>query len=390
MLTNITKRDVGCIVMKNDIYRTKITELLRFADITVDGKQPYDIQIHHPDFFKRVIGQGSLGLGEAYMDGWWQCEQLDEFIYRALTARLQTKITTLKDKLFYVYAHFINRQTGKKAFEVGSQHYDVGNDLYERMLDKRMIYTCGYWQDANDLDQAQEHKLELVCRKLKLQPGMRVLDIGCGWGGAARYMAEKYDVEVLGISVSQEQVDLANAQSDGFNVSFEFADYRDLNQSFDRVFSLGMFEHVGYKNYADYFKVVDRCLNDGGLFLLHTIGFQYTSEKVDPWIERYIFPNSILPSAELISKHSAPYFKLEDWHNFGLDYVKTLHAWDQNISAAWSELPNYDDEFQRKWHYYLMCCAGSFKACNNHLWQIVFSKGEKDEPYQAVRSAVTG
>ena len=374
--------------MNHDKYTYKVGELLRLANIEINGANSWDMQVHNRDLFKRVIGQGSLGLGESYMEGDWDCEQLDEFFYKVLSARLQSHVTTLRDKLFYVYAHIMNRQVGKRAFQVGSQHYDAGNDLYERMLDKRMTYTCGFWQDANDLDQAQEHKLELVCRKLKLKPGMRVLDIGCGWGGAARYMAEKYDVEVVGISVSQEQVSMANAQSDGLNVSFKYADYREMDEQFDRIYSLGMFEHVGYKNYADYFKVAHRCLRDGGLFLLHTIGFQYTSEKVDPWVERYIFPNSILPSVELIGKHSGPYFKLEDWHNFGPDYFKTLHAWHDNVNAAWSDLPAYDEEFRRMWRYYLMCCAGTFKACNNHLWQIVFSKGEKREPYRAVRSAI--
>jgi len=323
--------------MKDQIYEQKVSELLKHVDVTVNGDNPWDLQIHNPDFFKRVIGQGSLGLGESYMEGWWDAQEMDELFRRLILGNLQAKVRTTRDKLFYVYAHLKNRQTGKRAFEVGSQHYDAGNDLYERMLDKRMIYTCGFWQDAKDLDEAQEHKLELVCRKLKLEPGMRVLDIGCGWGGAARYMAEKYDVHVTGISVSKEQIKMANDQSKGMNVDFRFMDYRDLNEEFDRIFSLGMFEHVGFKNYAEYFRVANRCLKDGGLFLLHTIGFQYTSDKIDPWIERYIFPNSILPSSKLIT---------------------------------------------------LMCCAGTFKAYTNHLWQIVFSKGERDEMYKAVRSAV--
>ena len=374
--------------MAKEIYTQKVTELLSLADVRINGDRPWDLQVHNDDLFERVLGSGSLGLGEAYMESWWDCQELDEFFSRVIRADLQKQVHTLRDKLFYVYAHFVNRQKGKKAFEVGSQHYDAGNDLYERMLDKRMIYTCGFWQDAKNLDQAQEHKLELVCRKLKLQPGMRVLDIGCGWGGAARYMAEKYDVEVVGISVSQEQIDMANAQSEGYNVNFRFQDYRDLNESFDRIYSLGMMEHVGFKNYADYFKVAHSCLNEGGLFLLHTIGFHKTSEKIDPWIERYIFPNSILPSAELITKHSAAIFTIEDWHNFGLDYHKTLHAWHDNISTAWGDLPDYNEEFRRMWKYYLMASSGTFKAYTNHLWQIVLSKGVQKEPYKAVRSAV--
>ena len=160
--------------LKNNKYQSKIEALLGKADIRINSDRAWDIQVHNPDLFGRIIGQGSLGLGESYMEAWWDCEQLDEFFYRLLDANLSSQVTTLRDKLFYVYAHLANRQKGKRAFEVGSTHYDVGNDLYERMLDKRMIYTCGYWQDADDLDTAQEHKLELVCRKLKLKPGMRV------------------------------------------------------------------------------------------------------------------------------------------------------------------------------------------------------------------------
>jgi len=371
-------------------YQARIEALLAKADIQVNCDRPWDIQVHNTDLFGRIIGQGSLGLGESYMEGWWDCKQLDEFFYRLLDANLSKQVTTLRDKLFYVYAHLVNRQKGKRAFEVGSTHYDAGNDLYERMLDKRMIYTCGYWQDADNLDLAQEHKLELVCRKLKLESGMRVLDIGCGWGGAARYMAEHYDVEVVGVSVSQEQVNLANskAKQSGLNAEFRFQDYRDVNEEFDRIYSLGMFEHVGFKNYAEYFQVAHDCLSNGGLFLLHTIGHRVTSELVDPWIERYIFPNSILPSAELITQHSAELFSIEDWHNFGLDYVKTLHAWRDNSNRAWDELGSYDQEFQRMWNYYLMCAAAAFRLYRNHLWQVVFSKGQQVKPYQAIRSAV--
>ena len=376
--------------MSEQQYREKIQELLSTVDIQLDGSRPWDLQVKNNQLFGRILGQGSLGLGEAYMEGWWDCEDLDGMFYRIIRSDIRSKVTTLKDKLFYIQAHLVNRQKGKRAFEVGEQHYDVGNDLYERMLDKNMIYTCGYWQDAKDLDEAQEHKLELVCRKLKLEPGMRVLDIGCGWGGAARYMAKHYDVEVVGVSVSKEQVNLANekAKAEGVNANFIYQDYRDVNEQFDRIYSLGMFEHVGFKNYQEYFEVSNRCLKEGGLFLLHTIGHWKTSPKVDPWIERYIFPNSILPSSELISKHTASLFSIEDWHNFGLDYVTTLEAWDKNSKEAWADLPNYDEEFQRKWHYYLMCCSAAFQSYRNHLWQIVLSKGEQKEPYKAVRSAV--
>ncbi len=368
-------------------HRGTIQGLLDIAGIKINGIQPYDIQVHNDDVYARILGGGTLGLGESYMDGWWSCQQLDAFFSRVLEANLSTSITTLKDKLRLLQAHLTNRQTHNRAREVAIKHYDIGNDLYEKMLDKRMIYTCGYWQDAENLDQAQEHKLELVCRKLKLEPGMKVLDIGCGWGGAAQYMAEKYDVEVTGVSISKEQIALAKDKIECPNVTFELIDYREISGKYDRIYSLGMFEHVGFKNYETFFEVVEKSLNDQGLFLLHTIGHRQTINKVDPWISQYIFPNSILPSAELIGKHSAPLFNLEDWHNFGHDYVKTLWAWWQNLEANWDQIPNYDERFQRMWHYYLMSCAATFQSSRNHLWQIVFSKGILDQPYSAIRSA---
>lgn len=373
---------------KRTQLKDRIQQLLELADITIDGDRPFDIQVHNQDLYGRILGGGTMGLGEGFMDGWWTCERLDLFFAKVLNAELASSITTLKDKWFFLKTHLQNRQTHQRARKVAQQHYNIGNDLYEAMLDKRMTYTCGYWQDAKNLDQAQEHKLELVCRKLKLEPGMKVLDIGCGWGGAARYMAEHYDVEVTGVSISEEQINLAKRLSDGLNVSYLLQDYRDINGQYDRIYSLGMFEHVGFKNYQAFFDVAHRSLNNGGLLLLHTIGHRQTIPKVDPWIEHYIFPNSILPSSELIAKHSAPQFNLEDWHNFGHDYYRTLLAWWQNLEQSWADLPDYDERFQRMWRYYLMASAGSFKASRNHLWQIVFSKGVIEQPYQAVRSAL--
>lgn len=366
----------------------RLQALLNNADIKFNGARPFDVNVHEPTLYQRIIGGGTMGLGEAFMDGWWTCDRLDLFFTKVLDAELINSVTTFKDKLFFIQSHLLNRQTHARSRKVAYQHYDIGNDLYEKMLDKRMIYTCGYWQDASNLNEAQEHKLELVCRKLKLEPGMKVLDIGCGWGGAARYMAEKYDVELTGISISEEQIKLAKRVNKHPNISYELLDYRNISGEYDRIYSLGMFEHVGFKNYQTFFDVVHDSLSDGGLFLLHTIGHRQTLNKVDPWIDHYIFPNSILPSSELIAKHSAPKFNLEDWHNFGHDYYKTLMAWWANLESSWAELPNYDERFQRMWRYYLMSCAGSFNASRNHLWQIVFSKGVIEKPYQAVRSAI--
>ncbi len=374
-------------------YRSKIADLLAHADVKIVHEpsfsaKPWDMRVHNDALFSRILGQGTLGLGEAYMDGWWDCEQLDELFARVLAAELAGKVATWSDKAFFLLGHLRNRQIGKRLRATAADHYDTGNDLYQHMLDKKMIYTCGYWRHAENLDQAQEHKLELVARKLKLKPGMRVLDVGCGWGGAAKYIADKHGVDVVGITLSEQQYELAQEHVRDSSAIVRLQDFRALNEKFDRVYSLGMFEHVGFKNFADYFRIVDQCLEPGGLFLLHTIGHRVTSFKVDPWMDRYIFPNSILPSAEMINRYSADYFSVEDWHNFGLDYHKTLLAWDRNLHAAWPLLPDYEERFKRMWHYFLMCSAGSFKAYRNHLWQVVFSKGIQPQPYEAVRSAI--
>ncbi len=370
---------------RSSIYKEKVESLLEYADVRIGGDRPWDLQVHNPDTYGRILGKGTIGFGEAYMEGWWDCEALDEFFTRVVRAEIPQKIRTWHDKLFFLKAWLLNQQAGKRSLKVGQQHYDAGNDLFERMLDKRMIYTAGYWRNVNTLDEAQEQKLDLVCRKLDLKPGMRVLDIGCGWGGAAKFAVEKYGVEVIGITISQEQVELGNATCAGLPVEIRMQDYKTLNEPFDRIFSLGMIEHVGFKNYRLFFEIVDRCLNDDGLFLLDTIGAKRSSVKIDPWVEKYIFPNSIVPSIKLIGSAIEDLFVMEDWHNFRTDYDKTLLAWYKNINDKWYELPAYDETFQRMWNYYLMASAGGFRAGNSQLWQIVFSKRGMKHRYEAPR-----
>ncbi len=255
------------------------------------------------------------------------------------------------------------------------------------MLDKRMVYTCGYWRNANNLNDAQEAKLELTCKKLNLKPGMKVLDIGCGWGSFAKYAAEKYKVKVVGITISKEQVILGNKLCKGLPVEIRLQDYRDLNEKFDRIVSLGMFEHVGPKNYKTYMKVVDRCLKDDGLFLLHTIGTNTIKGRADRWINKYIFPNGVLPSVNQITKSTEGLFVLEDWHNFREDYSKTLRAWHTNFNNNWDKIKkDYDERFKRMWNYYLVSMAAGFRVGKKfQLWQIVFSKNGVEGGYESVR-----
>jgi cyclopropane-fatty-acyl-phospholipid synthase len=358
----------------SDAAKSTAQRLLEAADVRIDGDRPWDMRVHNDGLFTRVLAQGSLGLGESYMDGWWDCERLDEFFFRILRAELDAKAASRPGLFELVLAKLVNLQTPSRAFLIGKHHYDIGNDLYRRMLGERLIYSCGFWEHSSSLDEAQQAKLELVCRKLGLRPGMRVLDIGCGWGGTAKYAAERYHVEVLGITVSKEQATFAREMCRGLPIEIRYQDYRSLVGTFDRILSVGMFEHVGPKNYAAFMGVVRRCLADDGLFLLHTIGVQQPTTRCDPWIARYIFPNSKLPSAREICAAVEGRFIIEDWQNLGAHYDKTLMCWFHNFQENWNSLRNgYDERFFRMWKYYLLSCAGAFRARANQLWQIVLS-----------------
>ncbi len=363
-----------------------VTSLLHLADIQINGTRAWDIQIHDDRVFARTLAQGSLGFGEAYMDGWWDSDALDQMLTHIFHANIQDRIKPLQALLPALYARLLNPQRKSKAFEIGERHYDVGNDLYQRMLDKRMVYTCGYWKEAQTLDEAQEAKLDLVCRKIGLQKGMRVLDIGCGWGSFAKFAAEKYGAQVVGITVSKKQIALGQKMCAGLPVELRYQDYRDVTGEFDRVVSLGMFEHVGYRNYTTYMEVVHRVLPDHGIFLLHTIGGNRSVHATDPWIEKYIFPNSMLPSIAQIASSIKGLFVMEDWHNFGTDYDKTLQQWHANFERAWPDLKEkYVERFARMWRFYLLSSAATFRSRRNQLWQIVLSKGGLIDGYQSIR-----
>ncbi len=366
--------------------KQEAAEILALADIKINGDRPWDIQVHNEKFYNRVLTGGSLALGESYMDGWWDVKELDQFFFKILSENIREQVKPLKLGLFYLKAKIFNRQSKSRAFEVGEQHYDTSNELFQLMLDKRMTYTCGYWKNAKNLDEAQEAKLDLVCRKLHLQPGQKVLDIGCGFGSFMKFAAEKYGVSCVGLSISKEQVKLGQEMCEGLPIEFRLEDYRDTNEKFDHIVSLGMFEHVGDKNYREYFEVARRCLKDDGLFLLHTIASDVTVHHCDPWFDKYIFPNGMLPSIKQIGVATEKLFVMEDWHNFGAYYDMTLKAWFHNFDANWDTLKeNHDERFYRMYKYYLLSLSGGFRARDSQLWQIVFSKNGVPGGYESVR-----
>lgn len=371
-----------------------IQQLLFEGGIKINGKNAKDIQVHNEAFYACVLKNPILGLGETYVAKWWDCDHLDQFFCSLLRAGLQEKIQ--RDKYFLFYSLKIkllsllmrgwNLQAKSRAFEVGIRHYDKGNALYQAMLDKDLTYSCAYWKGCSNLEEAQQAKLDLVCKKLQLRPGMHVLDIGCGWGSFCRYAAENYGVSVLGVTVSKEQYRYAKDFCYGLPIEICLLDYREIRGSFDRVCSIGMFEHVGPKNYRRYMSLVHRCMKKEGLFLLHTIASNVSQYHPNPWIHKYVFPNGVLPSIQQIGKASEGLFIMEDWHNFGAYYDQTLMTWYANFQKNWPFLQKYyDSTFYRLWEYYLLACAGAFRARDIQLWQIVFSKGGIINGYDSIR-----
>jgi cyclopropane-fatty-acyl-phospholipid synthase len=369
-------------------YKKTVQDILALAGVEINGSNPWDIAVHNDGFYRKVLTEGELGIGESYMDNWWDAGKVDELIFKIVSARLEEKVRLKFSIILKILsARIINLQSKRRAFIIGEKHYDMGNDLFSLMLDKRMNYSCAYWKDTDNLEKAQEDKLELICRKILLEPGMRILDIGCGWGAFGKYAAEKYKAEIVGITVSKEQVELGRKLCEGLPVEFRLMDYRDLDEKFDRIVSVGMIEHVGYKNYRTFFEIASRCLNDNGLFLLHTIGNIKSEKSIDPWTDKYIFPNGMLPSVAQIGKAIEKLFVMEDWHNFGKDYDKTLMAWYENFEMNWDKIKDkYSDRFYRTWKYFLLSAAGSFRTgIKNQLWQIVLSKNRVAGAYRSVR-----
>lgn len=354
--------------------RDRLQSLLAAADVRIDGDRAWDLRIHDRRLPARLLAGGALALGESYMDGSWDADALDDLLFHLIAARIDERAYGLADIRDALRARLFNLQAGRHSFEVGERHYDLGNDLYRAMLGQRLVYSCGYWRDARGLDDAQLAKLDLVCRKLGLQAGMHVLDIGCGWGEALKFAAERYGVSGVGVTVSREQAAFARELCAGLPIEIRVQDYRELDERFARIFSIGMFEHVGVRNYRTYFKVARRCLDDDGLFLLHSIGSNRSVTRTDPWIAKYIFPNSMLPSMAQIARALEGLFVVEDWHGFGSDYDRTLQAWRDNIEHAWDGLPaRYDARFRRMWRYYLAASMASFRARRSQLWQWVLS-----------------
>lgn len=366
--------------------RALLQQLLQPADIHLNGSRPEDIRVHDSNFFHRVLTGGSLALGESYMDGWWDCSSLDRFFQKVLRAGIARPVPGWQFLRGYLWAHLCNRQSLRRSRRVAQMHYDLGNEFYRDMLDPWMQYTCAYWARANTLEEAQEQKLDLICRKLQLREGEHVLELGGGWGGFARFAAERYGCRVTSYNISREQVKHAREWNRKLPVTVVEKDYREAEGTFDKVVSIGLCEHVGFKNHRRLMEVKERCLKKDGLMLLHTIGRNTATSVSDPWIDKYIFPGGVLPCLKQLSTAAEGLFVLEDLHNIGPDYDPTLLAWHDNYRKHWPEhRARLGERFDRMWTYYLLSCAGAFRARTLQLWQMVFSKTGVLDGYTPVR-----
>ena len=359
-----------------------VREVFGLANVEIGGTAPGDIRVSDPRFYERVLRDASIGIGEAYMDEWWESDQLDVTIYKMMRANLKQKITgSWRMRALTVKALMLNLQAKARSSASVQAHYDIGNDLYTRMLDPRMVYTCAYWKNSSTLAEAQEAKLDLVCRKLGLQPGMRVLDLGCGWGGFAAYAAEKYGCSVVGVTLSKDQHALGREMWKHLDVDLRLCDYRDVTGTFDRVASIGMMEHVGPKNHREVMEVVDRRLVKDGIAMIHTIANNRSRRHGTPFVEKYIFPNAVAPSLAQLGKAIEGLFVLEDLQNIGPDYDRTLMAWWENFDRAYPELKHkYDLRFYRMWKFYLLAAAGASRARDGQLYHLVLTKVGRQQP----------
>jgi cyclopropane-fatty-acyl-phospholipid synthase len=361
--------------------------LLERAGIAVNGREPWDIQVHNPGLFSRVAAEGSLGLGEAYMDGWWDCADVAEFFNRILRAREHLMLRLSPAHLWQVVqARVFNMQNIARSRRVAKMHYSE-TDAYAASLDQRMTGSCGYWPEGvTNVDEAQEAKLDLVCRKIQLKPGERVFDIGCGWGAFMGFAAEKYGANCVGVTVSPDQAAYGRERYRGLPVEFQVKDYREFEGKVDKVVSMGMFEHVGYKNFRTYFEAARRALKGDGLFMLHTIGQRDSGTTIDPWLEKYIFPGGVIPSLTQIGRAIEKLWTVIDLHNIGPHYDRTLVAWNDNFEQKWTRRNTPDDvRFYRMWRYYLLCCAGGFRSRVLQVWQFVLSTNGVPEGYVTAR-----
>lgn len=383
---------------------------------------PHEFRVTNQNLYERLSGGGDFTMifGEAYMNNEWASNDLAAFFRKIMTFEnygemllpLWKESPLQSSKLIWGSIvhdlktqwtdHFQNNQSVDMAKRVGEQHYDIPDILYEHMLDPHRQYTCGYWCDGvANLSEAQEAKLKLLIDKLKIPENqtMTILDIGCGWGGLTKAISERYPLcRVEGISISQEQIKYANDTHASAQLKYYYCDYRDLPRmkvKYDRIISVGMFEHVGAKNYDVFFDTCRQILTDDGIFVLHTVThsvqLKYLTGQdkfiVNEFLDKYVFPGAYVPTVEqIMTSVQSKDMMYHHIQNLSISYAKTLGAWNANFQKHWLKIQASDPafftiSFKRMWEFYLLGCMVSFEKKHLQLSQFVFTKNSFGQMY---------
>mmetsp|Transcript_52139 Transcript_52139/g.83086 ORF Transcript_52139/g.83086 Transcript_52139/m.83086 type:complete len:440 (+) Transcript_52139:80-1399(+) len=355
----------------------------------------YEMIVRDNRVFERIMKDGNLGLADGYVEGEWHSDNLQECLEKAILHNKQI-VSMLKVNAIALFAHYAKHRTSSRlrklfgkylnfgeARQQIEHHYDkmAKEELMDRMLGKYKIYTCAYFHEADmSLDEAQLAKMKLVALKLDLKPGMKVLDIGCGYGTLADYLAKTYGVEVVGVTLSKSQKKYADTHfGDNELIDIQLIDYRKVTEEthglFDRIYSVGMFEAIGRERYEEYFEKCDELLVRDGIMFIHTIGTNQRIWRHKSFINKYIFPGGELPNLASLSEKFSDKWILQDFQNFGMSYAKTLNCWKANI-RDWRGLDDevYDARFRRVWTYYLDLTASGFVTESAMLWHLVYTK----------------
>ena len=353
---------------------------------TPKNKNPIIIKILDKKLHYRLLFRPDLYFGEAYSDGNILIENgsLTDFLDIALMNLGRGEFnffSKLINKLNGSYRYLTNFNFIKKSKMNVAHHYDLSDDLYSLFLDSKKQYSCGYFENKNDtLETAQTNKIKHIIKKLNIQPNQKVLDIGCGWGSLAIDIAKSTNCEVTGITLSENQFNYCIKKAKESNlenqVTFKLIDYRELDEKFDRIVSVGMFEHVGRKFYKGFFKKIERLLNDNGVSLIHTIGSVKPPRDPHPWITKYIFPGGYTPSlSEVASPIEKAGLVVSDIEVLKLHYSHTLRHWKENcIKNKVKIIDMFDEKFFRMWEFYLASCEMAFKWGDQVVYQFQLTK----------------
>ena len=367
----------------NIVSKNKVGAFLNRAGLQVDGPNEFDPKVTSDEFYRMVTLKGMLGLGESYVLGHWDCEDLEVFFLRAFRSGLLEELANaLPMKIMRFMYGVSNPQSVIRAKHNAQDHYAKQEAVVLSMTGRRKAYTCARWTDPLDpnevdIDIAQERKLQLIYNKLCLNPGKKTLDIGCGWGSLIGFLAER-GVDSYGITPVDSQIEyIRNAY--GGTVKVAVSDYRDRPADwnlFDAVVSVGMYEHVGRKNADAYMHAVNNMLAPESLALTHCFGIANSKVPlVDPWTEKYIFPGVYLPTlSEIVQASENADLRVVDVEEMGIHYQKTLRSWNKNFVEAWPMLKqnqSFNPCFFRMWRYYLLIAAAAFGARKIDLWQII-------------------